>query len=585
MAVAGAVSARRLFRGASTPDGWAWTTLAVAALAATPILSVVWTAVTPTLDIWHHLASTVLPDYVWTSFLLAVGVALGTAAIGVATAWLVTMYRFPGSRAFEWLLLLPLAMPAYLVAYVYTDLLEYAGPVQGFLRALFGWANAREYWFPEVRSLGGAVILFSLVLYPYVYLVSRAAFIEQNICVLEASRLLGCTPWRTFRRVALPLARPAVAIGVILALMETLNDLGAVEFFALRTFTVGIFDVWMNMGNAAGAAQLALVLLVVIAGLIWAERAARRQRRFHHTSGRYRRLAPRRLSGRAATGAFLVCALPVLLGFLLPSTVLAWYAFTDWHPERLPNFLLLAEHSLLLAGIAALAASVFGLVLAYGAREGAPPIAQGAARFVSLGYAVPGAVLALGVMIPLASLDRSIDALARAEFGISTGLLFSGTLFAVSAALTVRFLALAYGTIDAGLSKVTPNIDSAARTLGHGPLARLARVHLPIVRGSVLTGALLVFVDSMKELPMTLILRPFNYETLATNVYQYASDELLEECALPALAIVLAGVLPVLLLTRIIGHSRAGDELVPHRAGGPAGGGAPAAIPIPAPGP
>ena len=569
MAVAAAGSARYRARPASTPDGWAWVTLAVAVLAAAPILSVIWTAFTPTLDIWRHLASTVLPDYVWTSFLLAFGVALGTAAIGVATAWLVTMCRFPGSRAFEWLLLLPLAMPAYLVAYVYTDLLEFAGPVQGFLRQMFGWTSVRDYWFPEIRSLGGAVALFSLVLYPYVYLVSRAAFIEQNICVLEVSRLLGCTPWQAFRRVALPLARPAVVIGVILALMETLNDLGAVEFFALRTFTVGIFDVWMNMGNAAGASQLALVLLIVIAGLIWAERAARRRRRFHHTSGRYRRLNPPRLSGWAAAGAFLACGFPVLLGFLLPSALLAWYAVTAWEPGQLPEFLVFAEHSLTLAGIAALAASVFGLVLAYGSRAGAPPLAQGAARFVSLGYAVPGAVLALGVMIPLAGLDHAIDAVAQAEFGVSTGLVFSGTLFAVSAALTVRFLALAYGTSDAGLSKVTPNIDSAARTLGHGPFSRLRRVHLPIVRGSVLTGALLVFVDTMKELPMTLILRPFNYETLATNVYQFASDEFLEECSLSALAIVLAGVAPVVLLTRIIRQSRAGEELIPHRTDGP----------------
>ncbi len=546
-------------------DRWGLVTLLVALLAALPVAAVVWTAVTPTLDIWRHLASTVLPTYAWNSFLLGAGVAVGTATIGVATAWLVTMYRFPGAPAFEWLLLLPLAMPSYVVAYVYTDLLEYAGPAQGFLRALFGWSSARDYWFPEVRSLGGAIALFSLVLYPYVYLVSRAAFIEQNICVLEASRALGCTAWQAFRRVALPLARPAVAIGVILALMETLNDLGAVEFFALRTFTVGIFDVWLNSGNAAGAAQLALVLLLVIAGLIWAERAARRRRRFHHTSGRYRRLNPHRLEGRKAVAAFLVCALPVLFGFLLPSGVLAWHAVAAWQPGRLANFLLLAEHSLLLAGIAALSASAFGLVLAYGARAGRPPIAQAAARFGTLGYAVPGAVLALGVMLPLAGLDRAIDALARAEFGVSTGLLLSGTVFAVSAALTVRFLAIAHGAVEAGLAKVTPNIDSAAQTLGRGPFARLMRVHLPIVRGSVLTGALVVFVDSMKELPMTLILRPFNYETLATNVYQFASDELLEECALSALAIVLVGALPVLLLTRIIRRSRAGEELLPQR--------------------
>ena len=557
MAAAGAEGDIGPVRG-RRPDGWALTTLVIALLAASPILSVVYIAATPTLDMWRHLVSTVLPVYARNTALLGLGVAVGTAVLGVATAWLVTVCRFPGSRQFEWLLLLPLAMPGYVVAFVYTDLLEYAGVVQTGLRALFGWANAREYWFPQIRSLGGAVALMSLVLYPYVYLVSRAAFIEQNICVLEASRVLGCTPWRAFVRVALPLARPAVVVGVALALMETLNDLGAVEFFGVQTFTVGIFDVWLNMGNVSGAAQLALVLLVVVIALIWVERHARRHRRFHHTSRRYRALSPQPLRGGRAAAAVLVCAVPFLLGFALPSAVLAYYSVITYQPTAFSEFLDYAGHSLTLAVIAAAAAAVFGILLAYGARSGSPPVAQAAARFASFGYGIPGAVLAIGVLIPLAAVDRGVDAVARAEFGVSTGLLLSGTLFAVSAALTVRFLALAYGTADAGLAKVTPNIDSAARTLGLGPYGRLFRVHLPIMRGSVLTGALLVFVDSMKELPMTLLLRPFNYTTLATNVYQFASDELLEECALSALAIVVAGVPAVLVLTRVIRTARAG---------------------------
>lgn len=557
MAAAGAEGAVRPVRGRGL-DGWALTTLVVALLVASPILSVVYIAATPTLDMWRHLVSTVLPVYARNTALLGSGVAVGTAVLGVATAWLVTMCRFPGSRQFEWLLLLPLAMPGYVVAFVYTDLLEYAGVVQTGLRALFGWTNARDYWFPQVRSLGGAIVLMSLVLYPYVYLVSRAAFIEQNICVLEASRVLGCTPWRAFVRVALPLARPAVVVGVALALMETLNDLGAVEFFGVQTFTVGIFDVWLNMGNVSGAAQLALVLLVVVIALIWVERHARRHRRFHHTSRRYRALSPQPLRGGRAVLAALACAVPFLLGFALPSAILAYYSVITYQPTAFSEFLDYAGHSLTLAVIAAAAAAVLGVLLAYGARSGAPPVAQAAARFASFGYGIPGAVLAIGVLIPLAAVDRGVDAVAKAEFGVSTGLLLSGTLFAVSAALTVRFLALAYGTADAGLAKVTPNIDSAARTLGLGPYRRLFRVHLPIMRGSVLTGALLVFVDSMKELPMTLLLRPFNYTTLATNVYQFASDELLEECALSALAIVVVGVPAVLVLTRVIRTARAG---------------------------
>jgi len=541
-------------------DGWTAATLAVAAAVALPLLALFWLAFTPTTDIWRHLAATVLPHYALTTALLCLGVAGGTVLLGVAGAWLVTMFRFPGRGIFEWALLLPLAMPAYVVAFVYTDLLEFAGPVQGALRALFGWTSARDYWFPPIRSLGGAILMLSLVLYPYVYLLARSAFVEQCVTVLEVSRVLGRGAWSTFLFVALRLARPAIVVGVILALMETLNDYGTVQFFAVQTFTVGIVDVWLHMGNPAGAAQLALVLLAVVILLIWGERLARGGRRFDHAGTSWREIQPPRLTGLRAAAAFAVCGLPVLLGFVLPAGVLAWYAVTTVPTDGFRTFFAHAANSLFLAGVAATAAVLLGLVMAYGGRLGGGPVLRAGMRFASLGYAVPGAVLAIGVLIPLAAFDNAVDAFMRARFGISTGLLLSGTIFAVSFALVVRFLALAYGTLESGLSRITPNMDDAARMLGHGPLSRLVHVHVPIMWGSVLTGGLLVFVDCMKELPMTLILRPFNFDTLATSVFQFASEERLEKSSLAALAIVLAGILPVVILSRVIGRARPGQR-------------------------
>jgi len=535
---------------------WTAATLLVALVVAVPILAVPWLALFPQENIWPHLVSTVLPGYVLTTLGLMLGVSFGVLTMGVCSAWLVTMCRFPGRRIFEWAMLLPLAMPAYVIAYVYTDLLEYAGPVQVFLRHLFGWQIASDYWFPEIRSLGGAIAMMSLVLYPYVYLLSRAAFLEQSVGLLDASRTLGCGPWATFFRVSLPMARPSIATGVALALMETLNDVGTVDFFAVNTLTLGIYDVWLNMGNIGGAAQIAMVMLVFVIILLTIERQSRRRHKHYQSSGRLKELPGHRLAGFPAGLAMVACLIPVVAGFVVPASVLVNNSIRYFDESWTPEFVQYAFNSLALSSGAAAVAVCIALLLAYGRRLAGGTIVTGAVSFASFGYAVPGAVLAIGVIIPLAGFDNALDAYLRDQFGFSTGLLLSGTVFAILFAYVVRFLAIALGSVDSSLTKVTPVMDMASRTLGHGPAATFFKVHLPLIRGGVLIGVLVVFVDCMKELPATLILRPFNFDTLATYVYQFASDELIEQASLGALAIVLAGLIPVVVLSRIITGTR-----------------------------
>lgn len=535
---------------------WTLSTLIVALVLALPILCIPWLALFPEENIWPHLISTVLPGYVTTTLGLMLGVTFGVLTMGVTSAWLVTMCRFPGRRIFEWALLLPMAVPAYVIAYVYTDLLEYAGPVQSLLRDIGGWESAADYWFPEIRSLNGAIAMMSMVLYPYVYLLSRAAFLEQSVTLLDASRTLGCSPWATFFRVSLPMARPSIATGVALALMETLNDVGTVDFFAVQTLTLGIYDVWLNMGNIGGAAQIAMVMLVFVMILLTIERQSRRRHRHYQSSGRLKELPAHRLHGAGAGLACVACLLPVAAGFIIPAIVLVTYSVRYFDQSWTPEFLQYAFNSLALSSTSALVAVCLAMLLVYGRRLVGGKLIGGAVSFASFGYAVPGAVLAIGVIIPLAGFDNALDAFVRERFGISTGLLFSGTVFAIVFAYVVRFLAIALGSVDSSLSKVTPTMDMAARTLGHGPLATFFKVHLPLIRGGVLIAVLVVFVDCMKELPATLILRPFNFDTLATYVYQFASDELIEQASLGALGIVLAGLIPVIVLSRIITATR-----------------------------
>ena len=542
---------------------WLLGGVVVAAIVSAPLLAIAWIALFSSENIWPHLATTILPRHSWNTLVLMAGNGLGVFLIGTSTAWLVATCEFPGRRTFEWALLLPLAVPAYIVAFVYTDIMEFAGPVQGLLRDLFGWQTKRDYWFPEIRSMGGAIFVMSFVLYPYVYLLARAAFLEQSASVLEASRTLGRSPWRTFLQVAMPLARPAIVVGVALALMETLADFGTVDYFAVNTLTVSVFNVWLGMGNAGGAAQIALVMLAFVVALVTLERIGRKGRRYHNTSSR--QVKPRRYELRsiARETATFACALPILLGFIIPAGVLTRHAIVFFDESWNAAFFGFARNSLLLATLAAVTAVAIAVFLAYGRRLTGPTFGV-LSRISLLGYAVPGAVLAIGVLVPFARFDNAVDALMRDWFGVSTGLLLSGTVFVLVFAYVVRFLAVGFGAVEASLGKIQPTMDMAARSLGAGTVRTLWRIHLPLIRGSLIAAATIVFVDSMKELPATLILRPFNFDTLATHVYQFASDELLEQSALSALTIVIAGIVPVILLSRAM---RSAQEQRSRRSG------------------
>jgi len=520
-----------------------------------PVLVIVGFVLVPSGGTWLHLASTVLPAYVRNSLLLMLGVALGTLIVGVGTAWLTSMCRFPGRGLFEWALLLPMAMPAYIIAYTYTGMLDFAGPVQTALRQISGWSYG-DYWFPEVRSLPGAAAMLSLVLYPYVYLLSRAAFLGQSICVLDVSRTLGNGPWRTFATVALPLARPAIVAGLSLALMETLADYGTVQYFGVQTFTTGIFRTWYGLGDPAGAAQLSALLLGFILVLIALERLSRRDARYHHTSQRQQAIRCYRLGGWPAAAAIAFCVLPLLFGFLIPAGQLALWAASVADTASGAHFLKLTLNTLGLAMLTALLALVLALVLGYGRRLRPSRPVSLSVRLAGLGYAVPGTVVAIGVLIPFAWLDNQVDAWMRANFQVSTGLLLSGTLVALVLGYLVRFLAVSLQTVEAGLGKIRPTMDEAARSLGLRPGQVLWRVHVPLLRGSLVTAMLLVFVDVMKELPATLILRPFDFNTLAVRAFELASDERLADSAPAALTIVLVGLIPVILLSRSITVSR-----------------------------
>lgn len=530
----------------------------LSAIALVPIIAISVIAFQPSGDTWPHLIENVLPGAVRRTLGLMLGVGVLTLLVGTGTAWLVTMYRFPGRRYFQWLLLLPMAMPTYIIAYCYLELLDYSGLVQTWLRDVFGWRNAQDYWFPDIRSLGGAIFFMSAVLYPYVYITARASYLAQSICVIEASRTLGHSASETFWQIALPLARPALAAGVALALMETLNDIGAVEFFGVGTLTVAVYDTWLDRGSLAGATQIACVMLVFVFALLAIERALRAGRRFHHTTGKYRDLPEDVLASGKGALAALACALPLIVGFVLPAGVLVSDAVAHVSSGLSPVFWRAAANSLGLSLAAAVFGVCFAVVLAYGRRQTRSKLVHVASLVPAVSYAVPGTVLAIGLLIPLAGLDNRLDAAMRDMFGVSTGLLLSGTAFAIVLAYTIRFLAASLGAVEAGLSKISGNIDAASRTLGASVSEMLWTVHLPLLRPALGAAAMLVFVDSMKELPATLLLRPFNFDTLATQVFTLASLYRYEEAGLSALTIVLVSLAPVLLLHGIITKSRPG---------------------------
>lgn len=530
---------------------WQFAALLIATLVLLPVLAIAWLAFEPTGDVWGHLFLTVLPGSLQTTILLMLGVGLSTGITGVVTAWLVTMCNFPGRRIMDWALLVPLAVPTYIVAFAYVEVLDYTGPVQSFIRSVFGFQTSRDYWFPEIRSLGGAIFVMGAVLYPYVYLTTRAGFLIQSASTLDVSRTLGASPYGLFFRIALPLVRPATAIGVSLALMECLNDIGAVTFFGVKTLTFSVYDIWLNRSSLGGAAQLALAMLVMVLLLLWMERFGRRKQRFDSGGGSKHRPPTRfDLTGPKAALALIVCAMPIFVGFVVPALLLADRASRRLDDLFSPGFLETIWNSFSLAAAAALLTVVISVSLAYSLRLNNSGPLRGAVRLASIGYAIPGTVLAIGILIPMARFDNFLDAHMEAWFGINTGLLLLGSGTGLIYAYVVRFLAVSYGQVEGGFGKITPHLDMAARTLGRNSAQTLTQIHLPILRPVLLSAALLSFVDCMKELPATILLRPFNFDTLATTVFEAASREAFEEAALPSLAIVLVGLIPVIYLAR-----------------------------------
>ncbi|MGQ0749294.1 MAG: ABC transporter permease [Betaproteobacteria bacterium] len=532
--------------GALTPVA-----IGLAFLLAVPVIVVLLNVFVPSRGTWAHLTATVLPDYVFNSLALMLGVAYGVITIGITTAWLTTMCRFPGRRFLEWALLLPMAVPAYVMAYAYTDFLQFAGPVQSALRAWTGWGPG-EYWFPDVRSLPGAVAMLAFVLYPYVYLLARAAFLEQSESMLEAARISGYGPWGTFLRVALPLARPGIVAGTALALMETLADFGTVAYFGVHTFTTGIYRAWFTLGDHVAAAQLSTMLLGFVFFVLLAERATRGRATFHNVVHRRHVAYPYRLQGMKALLAFVASAVPLVLGFFLPAGILLRMALVAGDAQFGTRYLQLTLNTVGLATVTAILAVVLALMVAYAARQSRSRVVRAANRVAGLGYAVPGAVIAVGVLIPVTRIDHALATALESLTGQPVGLILTGGIAALIYAYLVRFFAVALQTMDAGLAKITPSMDSAARSLGLSPGATLRRVHAPLLWRSALIAALLVFVDVMKELPATFVMRPFNFDTLAVQAFNLASDERLSEASTAALTIVAAGLLPIAALSRMM---------------------------------
>jgi iron(III) transport system permease protein len=527
------------------PDPWPVAAGTIGLLVATPIMVVVSSLATPSVDIWAHLWRTYLLELIWNTLALVVGVGLGVLCLGTGLAWLVTMYRFPGRRLFEWLLILPMAVPAYVMGFVFLALFDYTGPVQSGWRGIFG----PKVWFPDIASYGGVVLVMTLVLYPYVYLLTRTAFLEQAAGTVEAARALGISELGVFWKVMMPLARPSIAAGLALALMEALADFGTVGVYGYSTFTVAIYRVWFGLFNREAAAELASVLLCFTFGLLLLERLMRGRARFSQTEGSVRPVSPRSMTGWRAWAASGTCGLVVAGAFLLPVTqLLYWTMTTLGGPEyeaRYPTFLF---NTLMLAAVAAGVVVAAAVVLAYGLRLSRSPIITFLARLAGMGYALPGSVIAVGVLIPLSFIDHTLDELLQRTVGISSGLLLTGSMAGLIFAYLVRFLAISSQTVEASLVKITPSMDMAARSLGTSAGGVLRRVHLPLIRGGLGCAAILVFVDVLKEMPATLLLRPFGYDTLAVRIWQLTSESFWEAAALPALTIVAGGILPVLML-------------------------------------
>lgn len=533
---------------------WKTSSGTLALLLVLPILAIFLTSIGETDDLFSHLMSTVMPTYTFNTVVLAAGTMVLSLVFGIPSAWIMAMCRIPSERILQWALVLPLAMPGYIVGYIFTDWLDFAGPVQILLRDLTGWGPG-DYWFPDIRTLTGAIIVLALVLYPYVYLLCRAAFMEQNVSLLQSARLLKCSPWESFRRISLPLVRPSIAVGLSLVAMETIGDFGTVSYFAVNTLTTAVYDTWLGYSSLTAAAKISAIMLVFVILLLSAERYSRRKQKLFQNQFSSREDFRYELSGWKKWLALTWCWGLVAIAFLLPLLQLVIYAFKYFVQSWTPEFREYALNSLYVSLSAAVIGVIVAIIVNFYNRLAANRQGLAFMRLSSMGYAVPGTVLAIGVMVPVLFMDHLVNDIAKFMQWGRPGLIFSGSMFALIFALVVRFSAVAIGSIESSLNKVSPSLDMASRTMGCNSNQMLWRVHFPLIRRGALIAGLLVFIESMKELNAALLLRPFNFETLATYVYNFASDEQLELAALPAVLLVLVGLIPLVMVNRSLEHT------------------------------
>ncbi|MCG9554019.1 iron ABC transporter permease [Vibrio sp. Isolate31] len=521
----------------------------IALLLVFPVLAIFTTAVGETNELFSHLMSTVMPTYAYNTVVLVIGTMFLSLLFGIPSAWIMAMCRLPGEKVLQWALVLPLAMPAYIVGYIFTDWFDFAGPVQILLRDLTGW-GAGEYWFPDIRTLSGAITVLSLVLYPYVYLLCRAAFMEQNVSLLQSARLLKCSPWESFRRISLPLVRPSIAVGLSLVAMETIGDFGTVSYFAVSTLTTAVYDTWLGYSSLTAAAKISAIMLVIVILLLSSERYSRRKQKLFQNQFSSREDFRYQLKGWKKWLALFWCWGLVCIAFLFPLGQLLIYAYKYFAQSWTAEFREYAMNSLNVSVLAAVIGVLVALIVNFNQRVNPGKSNLAYMRLSSMGYAVPGTVLAIGVMVPVLFMDHLVNDIAKAMEWGHPGLIFSGSMFALIFAMVVRFSAVAIGSIESSLSKVSPSLDMASKTMGCNTNKMLRRVHLPLIKRGALIAGLLVFIESMKELNAALLLRPFNFETLATYVYNYASDEHLELAAMPAVLLVLVGLIPLIIVNR-----------------------------------
>ncbi|SMG30635.1 iron(III) transport system permease protein [Marivirga sericea] len=540
-------------------NGWSFALIALVLIIGLPIYTLFFKLFDKTTEsVWSHLVDTVLTDYIINSLGLVIIVSILTLLMGISSAWIVSTCRIPFRRQFEWMLILPLAIPTYIAAYTYAGIFDYTGPIQVFLRDI----GFSDLVYIDIMNFWGVAVVMALVLFPYVYVVARSTFMSQSATLLEASRILGSSSWKTFFKIALPISRPAIIGGLSLVMMEVLNDYGAVKYFGVSTFTTGIFRAWFSFGDPNSAINLSGILMAFIFIMIMVERVQRGKTKFDEGARIGRQLKRYQLKGWKKFLAWTVCFIPLFLGFIAPVFQLILWSIQTIKKIIDFEFLILMANSFGLALLAAALCVAFSIIILFAVKVNKSHFFNLLAKFAALGYSIPGAVIAIGIMIPLLGLDKFIINTWEQSFNLKIGLIFSGTIFALTFAYVVRFLTVSLNPIEAAFKKTGDSIDEASYSLGAGSFKTLLKVNLPLIKSALISGGILVFVDILKELPLTLILRPFNFHTLATKAYELASDEMIAESATPSLIIIVIGTIPIIILNRLMKTSKSDGSII-----------------------